>query len=77
MFSRNLGTPIHILPSNHFSNLRINIMASKGDIVVSYDKKTLIMWDMRAGAQKATFTADKVRCAPTEVQKMLLFSRSQ
>ncbi|XP_022797421.1 NACHT domain- and WD repeat-containing protein 1-like isoform X3 [Stylophora pistillata] len=54
------GTPIHILPSNHFSNLRINIIASKGDVVVSYDEKTLIMWDMRAGAQKATFTADKV-----------------
>ena len=52
-------------------------MASKGDIVVSYDKKTLIMWDMRAGAQKATFTADKVRRAPTEVQKMLLFYRPQ
>ena len=30
-------------------------------MVVSYDEKTLIMWDMKAGAQKASFTADKVR----------------
>ena len=37
------------------------MLASKGDLVVSYEEKTLIMWDMKAGAQKATFTADKVR----------------
>lgn len=30
-------------------------------MVVSYEEKTLIMWDMKAGAQKATFTADKVK----------------
>ena len=29
--------------------------------MVSYEEKTLIMWDMKAGAQKATFTADKVK----------------
>jgi len=28
--------------------------------VVSFGAKTLIVWDMAAGAQKATFTADKV-----------------
>ena len=37
------------------------MVASKGDLVVSYEGKTLIVWDMKAGAQKATFTADKVR----------------
>ena len=60
-FPVSLGTLIHILPSSHFSNLRIDVLASKGDLVVSYEEKTLIMWDMKAGAQKATFTADKVR----------------
>ncbi|KAJ7389989.1 hypothetical protein OS493_028044 [Desmophyllum pertusum] len=54
------GTLLHILPSSHFSNLRIDVIASKGDLVVSYEEKTLIVWDMKAGAQKATFTADKV-----------------
>ena len=29
--------------------------------MVSFGAKTLIVWDMAAGAQKATFTADKVR----------------
>ena len=28
--------------------------------MVSYEEKTQIMWDMKAGAQKATFTLDKV-----------------
>lgn len=59
-FPCSLGTPLHILPSSHFSNLRIDVVASKGDLVVSYEGKTLIVWDMKAGAQKATFTADKV-----------------
>lgn len=54
------GTALHILPSSHFSNLRIDVIASEGDLVVSYEEKTLIMWDMKAGVQKATFTADKV-----------------
>ena len=56
-----LGIVLHILPSSHFSNLRIDVIASEGDIVVSYEEKTLIIWDMKAGAQKATFTADKVK----------------
>lgn len=30
-------------------------------MAVSYEEKTLILWDMKAGAQKATFTADKVK----------------
>lgn len=30
-------------------------------MVVSYEEKTLILWDMKAGAQKATFTSDKVK----------------
>jgi len=59
--SRFLGTALHILPSSHFSNLRIDVIASEGDMVVSYEEKTLIMWDMKAGAQKATFTVDKVK----------------
>jgi len=54
------GTALHILPSSHFSNLRIDVIGSEGDMVVSYEEKTLIMWDMKAGAQKATFTVDKV-----------------
>lgn len=61
VFSHAIGTLLHILPSSHFSNLRIDVIASKGDIVVSYDEKTLIMWDVKAGVQKASFTADKVR----------------
>ena len=28
--------------------------------MVSYEEKTQIMWDMKAGAQKATFTLDRV-----------------
>lgn len=63
-FFNTVGTLLHILPSSHFSNLRIDVIASKGDIVVSYDEKTLIMWDMGAGVQKASFTADKVRKPP-------------
>lgn len=59
--SRFLGTVLHILPSSHFSNLRIDLIASEGDLVVSYEEKTLILWDMKTGAQKATFTADKVK----------------
>ena len=59
-----VGTLLHILPSSHFSNLRIDVIASKGDMVVSHDEKTLIMWDMKAGVQKASFTADKVRNPP-------------
>lgn len=54
------GTVLHSLVSNHSSNLRIDVVASEGDVVVSYGEKTLIVWDMAAGAQKATFTADKV-----------------
>lgn len=30
-------------------------------MVVSFGAKTLIVWDMATGAQKATFTSDKVR----------------
>ena len=40
--------------------------------MVSYDEKTLIMWDMKAGAQKATFTADKVRGATSLYMKLQL-----
>lgn len=62
MFSWTLpGTALHVLASNHSSNLRIDVVASEGDLVVSFGAKTLIVWDMAAGAQKATFTADKVR----------------
>lgn len=60
-FFNTVGSVLHVLPSSHLNNLRIDIIASKGDIVVSYDEKTLIMWDMKTGAQKASFTADKVR----------------
>ena len=55
-----LGTVIHTLLSSHLSNLRIDVVASKGDFVVTYEEKTLILWDMNAGVQKATFNADKV-----------------
>ena len=61
VFSHTSGILLHILPSSHFSNLRIDVIASEGDLVVSYDEKTLILWDMKAGVQKASFTADKVR----------------
>ena len=56
-----VGTALHTLASNHSSNLRIDVIASEGDLVVSFGAKTLMVWDMAAGAQKATFTADKVR----------------
>ena len=59
-----LGTVIHTLPSSHLSNLRIDVVASKGDFVVTYEEKTLIQWDMNAGVQKATFNADKVGTSP-------------
>jgi len=36
------------------------LVASKRDVVVSYEGKTLIVWNMKTGTQKATFTADKV-----------------
>lgn len=55
-----LGTVIHTLLSSHLSNLRIDVVASKGDFVVTFEEKTLILWDMNAGVQKATFNADKV-----------------
>ena len=55
-----LGTVIHTLLSSHLSNLRIDVVASKGDFVVTFEQKTLILWDMNAGVQKATFNADKV-----------------
>lgn len=51
---------MHTLLSSHLSNLRIDVVASKGDFVVTYEEKTLILWDMNAGVQKATFNADKV-----------------
>lgn len=72
---RFLGTTLHILPSSHFSNLRIDVIASEGDLVVSYEEKTLIMWDMKAGAQKATFTADKVK--DLDVALIFLFSKAR
>ena len=55
-----LGTVIHTLFSSHLSNLRIDVVASEGDFVVTFEEKTLILWDMNAGVQKATFNADKV-----------------
>ena len=51
---------MHTLLSSHLSNLRIDVVASKGDFVVTFEEKTLILWDMNAGVQKATFNADKV-----------------
>ena len=59
-----IGTVIHTLPSSHLSNLRIDVVASKGDFVVTYEEKTLILWDMNAGVQKATFNAAKVGNSP-------------
>ena len=50
------------------------MIASKGDLVVSYEEKTLIMWDMKTGTQKATFTADKVRNARVERTGLLVSS---
>ena len=55
-----LGTVIHTLLSSHLSNLRIDVVASEGDFVVTFEEKTLILWDMNVGVQKATFNADKV-----------------
>ena len=38
-----LGTALHIFPSSYFSNLRIDVIASEEDWVLSYEEKTLIM----------------------------------
>ena len=38
-----LGTALHIFTSSYFSNLRIYVIASEEDWVLSYEEKTLIM----------------------------------
>ena len=53
------GTPMHVLRSSH-NDSRIDVIGSSGNLAVSYTEKTIEVWDVKEGKQKASLTADKV-----------------